>query len=233
MQQQARLERYVTTEAQLRGAIREVALRFNADRRDATFGARIVIAAAMMLRALITIPAQCVGLTIDGGRNRLSALTALDSVFVVHASHVTIENVITPAAGAEIDAVVAIGTTCSYFRLLHCTSAANRLFVETAAAFTNDAIIMGNIMEADVATRADTIMQIHGNRPGIIGNNCSESLGGFITVGAGGLKARVVGNEAGDGAIVTTASDGSNVVDGNTGCGTLTTHATDAVGLNT
>lgn len=199
-------------------------------------GGGIVIAGPMSVTKPLVIPAGCGGLTIFApARYPIYPVGVLDTLFDVRATLVTIRDLFCASRSASnmFTTFVTVGAGgANHLRVLDNYVVADRVYVESAANAPNDCMVRDNVQSKINATHAAPIV-VHGGRTKVHGNSVTDGGGDGITVGAGGDFCSIKGNDLRGADITTTASDGSNAVDGNTQCGTLTLHGADAQGLNT
>lgn len=206
----------VKTESQFRAAIGVVAAQSVSPRF--AYGKTIELAGSIPFADSLVIPAQCQGLTVTGGIIIPNA--TVDDAIIVRAVDARVVDVsidlssrtrtTTPPYGpAGVDTLVSLEAEGS---------------AAVGCAAINGAVITGPLF--DVSAERCMVAFCRGVSP-------SAFLGDFVFVGAAGRYCRIIGNSNDAGEIDTASSLGGNVIMGNTDCGAISPHATDAVGLNT
>lgn len=186
--------------------------------------ATILITAPFTVKAPITIPVGCTGLTIrSSGRHKIKATGLVDCLFNVYAASVVIENVCTEYAGNVGGQIVnlfdvfvrsnAPAPTSSIVKsapaLLFCEVEAGSFYVEETA--TNGALLLGNRFQG-WGSASDVPVRVSGFHSHIIGNRFSLSGNGLqagVTIGTGAFRWIVTGN-VNEGEVNSAASDGEN-----------------------
>lgn len=229
----------VSTEDQLRAALTP---------RDTTSiaalvaetGRRIVITMPITLKSPIIIDASLPGTTIES-HGKLPIFCGADGIdaFVVRAQLCTIRDLLITspdvtgiAGGAAFARAVVFQAGGDNGRLLDVDAyGCDSLVVGEAGA--NACHVRGCEVLVTSANNANAVT-IDGNDWRVTGNLLDGSGTGLaVEVTANGGRCAIVGNDCGTAGITTSASSGSNTISANTRAGALTTHATDAVGLNT
>lgn len=254
-QQQGGVERYVTSEDELRRAIGEVAARFSVDASGfpVALGGSIVIAKTFTVKAEITIPPQASLLSIRALSGCAILPDTLDqgTLFNVQAAFIKIRDLFvfykstagTPTSCfnifVELEDVAAItvgGTSINVnpenCHVTGCTFYGDRLFVDGSGGTGDDARIIDNWMtEANGSHSAALVFD--SSRCAARGNTLSDGGGDTVTLSTNASECMIIGNDCGNGDITSSASGGYNVISGNVRTGALAWHGTDAVGLNT
>lgn len=233
--------REVTTPVALRAAIADAATVSQTTSVDAIRGMKIAIAAPMKFSEPVVIPLTAVGLEITAlGGMSLTADGIVSSLFVVHAPFVVLRGLFVPIptnTANRFAAFVVPGLWLGGLAPINVTIddnfvAADALYLDAAPSFipanwhiTRNRFQMG----------ADTDAAIDGNASQwLIHGNTFEDCTTAILLAGGGGQNRIEANDGGGGVVSTIGSAGTNVVAGNTAVLVAgTTHATDAVGLNT
>lgn len=174
----------------------------------------------------VTIPAECIGLTIDGSGFHMTPATANMTMFTCAVNEVKFKNIYAYHLTGTV--LLAWGTmfnigTCSEVRIIDCAIAGTRL-VEAAA--------MSNSWITDCRglsfVNANTwVNMAGGTRNSIRGNVFASTNNQAIVLGALESRCTINGNRMSGNGIITSASGGLNSIAGNTNAGTLTAHATD------
>lgn len=247
-QQAATGERYVYSEDELRAAISEVTSRFEVDAAGFFMagGGSIVVAGSFTVQEPITIPWPAVLLTIRAlAGSRISPVAAdQGALFIVQSAYTTIRDLfvfygaIDGLPSAYFTTLVELEETVNEYNIDpdRCSLIGNqvwaeRLYVDETSA-GDDAIIANNFI-VDVGATADACVHITSKRCAVQGNRLDQSTGDVVTLGAGAEWCSIVGNHCDLNDITSSASSGENVISSNVRVGTITSHATDAVGLNT
>lgn len=233
---QQRGQRFVYSEVDFRRAITLLLADLTTVGGRPFSGGGLVFAGTFEVTRPLVIPAECAGVTIfAAARFPIFPVGVVASLFDVRAPLVTIRDLLCASRSAThlFSAFVTVGNSgADHLRVLDNYVVADRVYVESATNDPNDCQVIGNVQSHISGTHAAPIV-VHGGRAKIERNNVADGGGDGITVGAGGDFASIKGNDLRGADITTSASDGHNVIDGNTQCGTITSHATDAVGLNT
>ena len=195
-----------------------------------TAGFAIVQTGPWDVTAPIIIPAACIGLTISAvARVPITASGIVSSLFDVRAPLVTIRNLFVSSESVTdmFTAFVILGaSTTKRLHVLFNDVVADRLYVETASFTSSSAQIHGN-EHSRVNLTASAAVVLHGTSIKCSHNNLSDGGGDTITLGSGGSRNTIVGNDLGGGDYTSTASGGLNTFSSNTNVGTVTAHATD------
>lgn len=244
IQQGVTAERYVYSESELRAAISEVAVRFTVDDNGyfATGGGSIVIAGSFSVSSPIVIPPQAVFLSIVGACGARIIPTSQDqgALFTVQSTYVTISD-LTAFYGvglAYFTSFVEVEYLANAYNIKPngCWVLRNKAWVErfyvdeTASSDSNDAIVADNFM-VDVNLTTDPAI-VFSSKGCVCRGNDLDGASDVITLATGSEHCRISENNCNYADITSSASDGYNVIMGNVRTGTITSHATDAVGLN-
>ena len=206
-------------------------------------GTEILIAGPIIVRSPIVLPSMASGTLIrSAGRTPLIVTSTLAHVFEIDCASVTLSGLFcaVDGRGPSVGSFVVPGSSsyaAAYLRVMDCAVQADRLFVDSAA-YNFPVMLRHNEMQryrtanngfqVDLQ-RAQCVVDGNSLDPGNLGSD-------VIRVQAGGGSSgycSIVGNFCNGGDIDTSAAGGGCVVAGNRLTGTLTTHAADAVGLNT
>jgi hypothetical protein len=223
--------REVRTEDELRQAL--TPLETSAVNRLANTGRRIVIAAPMTITSPIIITRAMEGTTIEA-HGHIPLRCGVDGIdaFDVRAPLCTIRGLVLYGAAAEWNRAFVLGAfalSCQ-FRNNYIGSAA-QLIVDESAGGATGCIVDGNTF---FAGGANTSIDVDSQRWRVTSNVLVRTPGGLaVRVGANGGVAHIAGNHCDSQGITTSASNGFNTISSNTLAGTITSHGTDAVGLNT
>ena len=233
----SQVAREVRTEDELRQALQPLDTSSTASLVGNT-GRRIIITAPITIKAPVIIDASLPG-TIIEANGYLPIICGADGIdaFVVKAVRCTLSGLFFTSATAggaatigEFLTCVRVETTGDFCRILDCeTFDCDSFAVVDVGALQG--IIRGCIIGKTVAT-ADCIT-IDAARWRVECNHLDAASGVSVVVTANGTGTAIVGNDMGNNGITTSASAGLNTIFGNTRAGTITNHATDAVGLNT
>jgi hypothetical protein len=241
---QEKFRRNVTSEDELRKAIRSLASTHAAARM--TTGGLIVICAPIVLTAPVTIPETTPGLTItSAAKFPIRSRGVISTAFQVQAELVTIRDLFVylttnPATGFAQDyfttfvtalAPVTSGRSSTRLSVLDNDVFCDRIYVDSAAGLASDTHVRGNRQsEANAAHSAAIVIDSPDCR--VVDNNCAAGGTDTITVAANGSRCSLRGNHIGGGTITTNASAGLNTIVGNVNCGVITAAGSDAVGNN-
>jgi hypothetical protein len=160
----------------------------------------------------------------------------LSALFDVRAPYVTIKDLFVysdiDAAAPYFSAFVIApsGSTCTKTMVQNNIVFVGTIF-EDESGTAHDSVISENRHEA--AGSDSPIISVTSDRVNIRDNTIKGTATDGITLAAGASECIVRGNHLNAGPIDSSASDGTNVIHGNTDVGTITPHATDAVGSNT
>lgn len=237
----------VRSEAELRAAIGAVVGRFRYDPTSGgvAFGGAIVLAAPFKVKAPIIIPGKAVGLRIRGIGYPIHANEPDQGVlFDVRAPYVRIEGIFAYGvasaffntfaelnAGGYADRASTVALYPNNCTVRECIAYTDRLFVDATAGNADDCRVLDcECIEANATHYAPVYIDSSDCR--VVRCGLPDGGGDTITVGANGERAKIVDNDCGGGDITTSASAGYNKIDGNTQAGTISSHATDAVGMN-
>lgn len=239
-QQHSRLEHTAKTEQQLRVALREIAL-LATSRPFAAVGASICIAASFRVSETVAIATS--GLRIFAlSYVPIFADGALAALFDVRAGaeSVTIEGLAVHgvSSGSGFARFVTVsdpdGTNdkAKYLRLLRNVVTVDHIIVDDSAGLAESAFIIDNVQAGSLGTHSASI-SCDSPRWVIRGNTIKDGGGDAILLGAAANRCRITENDLDGADLTTSGSGGVTAISDNVDCGTLTTHATDAVGLNT
>lgn len=235
----SQVAREVRTEDELRQALQPLDV-LTSSTVVAQTGRRIVITAPITLKAPVIIDASLPG-TIIEANGYLPITCGVDGIdaFEVRASICTIRGLL--FTSAVLGGVATLGqfATCvrvkaniGFCRILDC----HVLDCESLAVvegLAGDGIIRGCRVGSPTASGIDCVA-IDGDGWRVEGNWLNvNGIGVAVRVTANGEKTTITGNNCANCGVTTSASMGFNTIYGNTSAGTITNHATDAVGLNT
>ena len=240
-QSAGRVVREVHSEAGLIEAIRAVADQFDGTVLSA-FGSAILIASPLTITEPVTIPYRCPGLTIYSATRIpiVAAELALPALFVVQASMVSIRGLFAYGTSAgyfttfvKLSSPGVAGFDCQQVHVTDNVCWTDRIFWDDTDASGEDALVADNWQNKATNSATSTIL-FDSERCTARGNRIEDSTTNAIEVAANGGYCSLVGNFCGGADIVTSASQGYNVIAQNINVGTITrVDATDAQGLNT
>jgi hypothetical protein len=227
--------RFVTSADELRNALADASPRGGVSGLGIT-GRRITIVSPIVLDRPVYIPQNfpCIEITSLGHMPIMCGKDGIDA-FVVEAPLTKFSNLLFFAEDQVSDKLFGrcfvTKDTADHCRFIDIHALGCDSFLEDEGARR------GFVRDVDCSTpsgrNADGII-IAGNGWSVVGNQLSGSGTGIAIRGAAGSSyCRYMGNKCDFYDIDTSASDGYNVVSGNTNAGTITTLGTDAVGLNT
>ncbi len=230
----AQTDYVVKSEDEMRAAISAITAAngvLDPDFRIPKTASRIVIGAPFSVRGPVTIPIGCPGLVItSAGRIPLRALGVVDSLFIIYAAFVTIRDlfVVAETAVDMFTTFVTMPADCvdaSFTNVVDNFVLTDRLYVEETGADASGLVVRGNRQNDINGTHGSSIVT-HSSGGSIMQNALS---GGptAIEVAAGGGFISIVGNSMNGGDIITTASNGFNILASNPEPGTFTLHADD------
>ena len=249
--------RDVYTEDEFRTALTEFEARSTGSATPQGFG--VSIKAPITVSSPFVIPSTLPGFVVEGNNVTITPTATITEVFLIKTFFVIISRVYvqTLVAANAPDAMVVCDPTSTTTggilqdsrivgskALIQIVSGAghagwsvlNNQYLATNATSSGSSISLlagdGHFVSGNtiVATGAVNAVEVNGGNCRIVANDTNNDA---IVVGASGGTSTVSGNIMQGGAITTSASAGNNTIFGNTDCGTLTTHTTDAVGLNT
>ena len=230
-----RFLREVHSEAGLIEAIRAVA-----DQWDATVfssvGSAICIASPLTITEPVTIPYKCPGLMIFSNA-RVPIVTTeapLSALFVIQAAMVTIRGLFAYGtssgyftAFAKLSDPGVAGYDCSQAHVIDNVCWTDRIFWDDTDGGGDDALVADNWQNKATNSATSTIL-FDSERCTARSNRIEDSTTNAIEVAANGGYCSLVGNFCNGADIVTSASQGYNVIGGNISVGTITDHTTDA-----
>lgn len=188
------------------------------------------------IKSTIVIPPKCSGLTISGaGCNFFSKISGIVA-FKVQGKFISLCDIVgfDPNLIGYFSTFVETEDTAGYdppafTRLYRCSVTADRLFI---GQYGSGAVIDG-CRQGKFNSTTSAPIELDGSDSFVIGNYLSDGGGDAITIMAGSSNCRVIANNCNGADITSSASSGKNVISSNVRVGTITSHATDAVGLNT
>ena len=246
-------ERYVYSEAELRSAIGEVVARFSSDagKHSMPPGGDIVVAGTFTVKSTIIIPqlAPRVRIRSVGGAVILPDTPDQGTLFQVQSIFARISDLFvfyktddsgTPTAWFNTFVEMVDGGPVGDYNVnpFGCHVVRNvfygdRLYVDSSLGVADNAIIAENFAGEEANDTHSACVVIDSQRVVCAGNSLSDGGGDAITVSANGSQCVLFGNDCRLGDITSSASAGSNVINGNMRTGTITRHTTDAEGMNT
>jgi len=206
----------------------------------ANTGRRIVIAAPITLKSPIVIPATLPGTTIES-HGKLPVFCGVDGIdaFDVRAPLCTIRDLLITSPDVT-------GTTGgpAFARAVVFKAGANNGRLLDVDVYGCDSLVVGEDGADSCHVRGCEVLVTSSNNANAVTVDGTDwritantldgaGTGLAVEVTANGGRCAIVGNDCGTAGITTSASAGSNTISANTRGGTLTTLATDAVGLNT
>lgn len=236
----ARVQRYwrfVTTEKELRGAIKSLAEQA-VDGNRVTPGGRVMICAPLTVGRPVVIPKQAAGITICSSsyvpiRARGNISTFLD----VRAPLFTVEGLFldADAGGNGFTTFVTLsGDSASGFDSGEATIRANRVrvdrvLVDASTGDSSDGQLLDNIQLDELNGAHAVSVFIDSNRWTVSKNTIKDGGAGVgsLVVGANGRDVGIENNDFGFGDVTTNASGGGNTIFANRRTGVITAHATD------
>ena len=239
-QSSARVAKEVFSEDDLIAAIADIASRFDGS-IISSFGGAICIAAPITIHEPITIPYRCPGLSIFSVSKVpiVAGSLALDACFIVNAALVTLRGLFAYGTStgyfttfARAENPTTAGFKPQNLTIAECNLWVDRIYQDATDNDAHDARIIDNWQNKATASGLSTIL-FDSERCTARGNRIEDGGTNAVEVTANGGYCSIDHNFCGDADIDTSASAGYNTVDANVQTGTLTTHATDALGLNT
>lgn len=196
-------------------------------------GGVIKFGSSFVWKSRVTVPSTCKGLTIDGnGYYIRPALTGL-SMFLCSANDVKFRNIVAIAntdAGSVPWGTMFTLQSVDRNKIVDC-------YVSGAALVSGTNTVRTTIKDCVTDNSNSAVSWINlstGSAFNTVANNSfSTSSSNAIVIGATSSATVISGNSMIANGIITSAGTGSNTIVGNAAAGTITNHATDAVGLNT
>lgn len=189
-------------------------------------GRRIVFGAPFTWKGKITIPARCIAIIIDGAGQLIVPASSGMTMFECGIDGVTFKDIWAygNVDGANLPdwGTMFEFTDGNYCRVERCYVTGTRL--------VNGTMNQGWISDcftSNAGGAATWINLTNSEKTHIESNDIDGSSAASIILGAGCERCVVMDNTMGAGGITTSASDGSNILGGNTNPGTKTLHASD------
>lgn len=246
-------ERYVYSEAEFRSAIGEVVARFSSDAGKYSMppGGDIVVAGTFTVSSTIVIPqlAPRIRIRSIGGAVIVPAEPDQGTLFEVRSIFARISDLFvfyktdddgTPTAWFNTFVEMVDGGPVGDYNVnpFGCHVVRNvfygdRLYVDSSLGVADNAIIAENFAGEEANGAHAACVVIDSQRVVCSNNSLSDGGGDAITLSANAEYCSVSGNDCRLGDITSSASVGSNVINGNMRTGTITRHVTDAVDNNT
>jgi hypothetical protein len=239
-QRQQRFERFVTSEDELRAAIRSLASPNTSGTARLSGGGRIVICAPFSVSAPIVIPFQAPAITIcSAAPVPIRSVGVLATLFDVRAFLFTVEDllVLADSAGNGFTAFVTLsGDSTAGASSAGCVIRGNkvqvdRILVDASTGDSDDGQLLDNWQLDELNGAHAASVYIDSNRWLVRGNTIKDGGGDSITVDVNGAACRLLGNDLGFGDITTTLSGGGGIIDGNCRKGVITAPG-DTIGDN-
>lgn len=229
--------RFVTTEKELRGAVKSLAAQA-VDGNRVTPGGRIMICAPLTLSRPLVIPKQAAGITICASsyvpvRARGLVATFLD----VRAPLFTVEGLFLDADASgngfttfvTLSGVAASGLTSGDATIRGNKLNVDRILVDASVGGSTDGQLIDNEQLGELHGAHAVSVFIDSNRWTVSKNTIKDggAGAGSLVVGANGRDVGIENNDFGLGDVTTNASAGGNTIFANRRTGVITAHATD------
>lgn len=231
------------SELELRQALGEIASRTKLGsgfEYPTSFGGSVVIAAPLVFSNPVTIPFECLGVTIRASaRFPILPNGILPYLFKVEAQMVTIKDLfvsfrLSPVSYFEVFCKTAQHTNGGgkYILLSNNIVYVDRVYVDETEGQADHATLNDNKQLSHANATHDPSIDIDSSLCEVKGGLYQDGGGDTVRIGPNGGQCSI-STVLSFGGVTTTASAGENVVDGCRRTGTLTLHSTDASGLNT